>query len=182
MEHLRDLELPVLFVANHSSHVDTISIIRALPARIRTRLAVAAASDYFFRIAIVGRITSLLLNAFAFSREGAVRESLEHCGLLADKGWSVLIYPEGTRSPTGELLPFKPGIGLLASGLGVPVVPVAVFGGHEVLPKGRVIPRRAPVRVRFGAPLRFSAEADPDAATAELHQKVAKLLASPSAI
>jgi len=178
-ERLRALQLPALFIANHASHVDTVSIIRALPRRIRRRLAVAAAADYFYRYVAIGGLTSLVLNTFPFSREGAVRASLEHCGELADRGWSVLLYPEGTRSTSGELLPFKSGIALLASGLGVPVVPIAVLGGHGVLPKGRALPRTGPVRVVFGTPLELPADISPELAVATLRQAVAALLSAP---
>ena len=129
------------------------SILRALPRRLRARVAVAAAADYFFRTRLLAVATPLLLNAFPFSREGSVRSSLEHCGDLADQGWSVLVYPEGTRSPDGRLQPFRTGIGLLATDLRVPVVPVGVEGTHAALPKGRRRPRRGPVTVRFGVPL-----------------------------
>jgi len=173
-DRLRTLQLPALFIANHASHADTVSIIRALPPRIRSRLAVAAAADYFYRFSAIGWLTSLLLNTFPFSREGAVRASLERCGELADRGWSVLIYPEGTRSPTGELLPFKSGIALLASGLDVPVVPIAVLGGHDVLPKGRRLPRPAPLCVAFGAPLHLPADIAPSDAVDRLQQAVAE--------
>jgi len=176
LEHLQGLATPALFIANHSSHVDTVSIIRALPAPLRKRLVVAAAADYFFRVPSVGRLTSLLMNTFPFSREGAVRTSLEHCGRLADQGWSVLIYPEGTRSATGKLLPFKLGVGLLAAELHVPVVPVAVFGGPAVLPKGRFLPRPGPLRVRFGAPIQVAEGSTPAALTLELRDQVAALL------
>ena len=178
-ERLHALQLPALFIANHASHVDTVSIIRALPRRIRRRLAVAAAADYFYRYAALGCLTSLALNTFPFSRQGAVRASLEHCGELADRGWSVLIYPEGTRSTSGELLPFKSGIALLASGLGTPVVPIAVLGGRGVLPKGRALPRPGPVRVVFGTPLRLPADMSPDLAVAALRQAVAALVSAP---
>jgi len=173
---LRALDLPALFIANHASHADTVSILRALPPQVRGRLAVAAAADYFYRYRAIGWLTSLLLNTFPFSREGAVRASLERCGELADRGWSVLIYPEGTRSPSGALLPFKSGIGLLACGLGVPIVPVAVLGGHDVLPKGRRLPRPAPMRVLFGTALRLPPDCAPADAVARLHQAVAALM------
>jgi len=175
-EMLGRLQLPALFIANHASHVDTVSIIRALPPHIRSRLAVAAAADYFYRFTAIGWLTSLLLNTFPFSREGAVRASLERCGELADRGWSVLIYPEGTRSPSGALLPFKSGIALLAAGLDVPVVPIAVLGGHDVLPKGRGLPRPAPLRVVFGSALRLPPDIAPADAVARLQQAVAALM------
>lgn len=178
LEQLREVELPALFIANHASHVDTVSIIRALPAAVRRKLAVAAAQDYFFRYPVVGAITSLLMNTFPFSREGAVRTSLEYCGYLADQNWSVLIYPEGTRSTTGELLPFKLGIGLLATQLQVPVVPITVSGGRDVLPKGRALPRPAPVTVRFGLPLRFTEKDDAVETSRRLQQAVAELMKS----
>lgn len=178
MEHLRTLDRPALFIANHSSHIDTVSIIRALPSDVRHALAVAAAQDYFFRYPLIGAATSLLMNTFPFSREGAIRTSLEYCGYLADRGYSVLIYPEGTRSTSGELLPFKQGIGLLATQMQVPVVPIAVFGGRDVMPKGRSIPRPAPVTVRFGKPLSFSERDDPAETARRLQQAVAELMAA----
>lgn len=180
LTHLRDLELPALLISNHASHVDTVSIIRALPVNIRRKLAVAAAQDYFFRHRLVGAFISLLMNTFPFSREGAVRTSLEHCGYLADLGWSVLIFPEGTRSTTGELLPFKLGIGLLATQMQVPVVPITVLGGCDVLPKGSAMPSVAPITVRFGEPLRFSGQDNPVEISLRLQQVVAGLMAASS--
>jgi long-chain acyl-CoA synthetase len=111
-----------------------------------------------------GTLASLLLNTFPFSRSGNIRASLERCGELADEGWSILIFPEGTRSPDGRLLPFKSGIGLLARGLHVPVIPLAVEGGAAVLPKGAAWPRRGSVSIRVGRPI---AEI-PDVATDEI--------------
>jgi long-chain acyl-CoA synthetase len=175
-EHLQELTLPALFIANHSSHVDTVSIRRALPPWVRRNLAIAAATDYFYRDQALGAAFSLLLNTFPFSREGAVRASLEYCGDLADAGWSLLVYPEGTRSPTGELLPFKSGIGLLAQQLRLPVVPISVEGGHRVLPKGRSIPRPGPVTVRFGQPIRLPRSEDYLATAKALEAEVAQLM------
>jgi long-chain acyl-CoA synthetase len=165
---------PVLLVANHSSHADTVSILRALPPALRRRTAVAAASDYFYSGRLRGALASLVLNTFAFSRAGRVRASLERCGQLCDDGWSVLIYPEGTRSPDGRLLPFRTGIGLLAPGLGVPVVPVSVVGGHEVLPKGASRPRQAAVTVRFGPAVRIPPDMPPETAARRLQEAVAR--------
>jgi len=176
LEHVVGVEPPLLLVANHSSHLDTPSILRALPRRLRARVAVAAAADYFFRTRPLAAAMPLLLNAFPFSREGAVRSSLEHCGDLADRGWSVLVYPEGTRSPTGRLQPFRAGTGLLATELGVPVVPIGVDGCHALLPKGGRRPRRGPVTVRFGPPLRLRQGESHPAAAAELADAVARLL------
>jgi long-chain acyl-CoA synthetase len=175
-EHLHALSPPVLFVANHSSHADTPSILRALPARFRRRVAVGAAADYIYRIHLLGTAATLALNAFPFYREGPVRASLEYCGELMDRGWSVLLYPEGTRSPTGKLLPFKSGIGLLAAGLRVPVVPIAVTGTHAVLPKGAKYPRPGAVAVRFGAPVNLRPTDDYLAVAAMLEHTVERLV------
>jgi len=152
---------PVLIVANHCSHADTPSILRALPRRIRRRTMVAAAADYFYRSKLIGALMTLTLGTFPFSREGAVRSSLERCGELTDDGWSLLIYPEGTRSTTGETGPFRRGIGLLATQLGVPVVPIGITGTYGVWPKGRALPTSSPVTVRIGTPIDVCVDADP---------------------
>jgi long-chain acyl-CoA synthetase len=175
-DQLPPTDSPVLLVANHASHLDTPSILRALPRARRTRVAVAAAADYFFRTRTLRAATPLVLNGFPFSREGAVRSSLEHCGELVDRGWSVLVYPEGTRSLNGELQPFRAGGGLLATGLRVPVVPVAVEGSFALLPKGRRLPRRGPVTVRFGRPVQLDPFEDHTRAAQRLECEVAALL------
>jgi long-chain acyl-CoA synthetase len=173
--HLEDITPPVLLVANHASHFDSPVLIRALPDAWRKRLAVAAAADYFFTRKNLGRAVALGLNAFPFSREGNIRPTLEHCAWLLDNGWSILLYPEGTRSTTGDIGPFKAGVGLLAVELGVPVVPVRLEGLRDVLPKGRALPRRAPVRVRFGQPLRFPKGTPYDDAAAAMERAVREL-------
>ncbi|MCQ8105545.1 AMP-binding protein [Methylomonas sp. SURF-2] len=177
LEHLTQARFPVMFIANHASHVDTLSILRAMPWTVRRRLCIAAAADYFFSKKLIAGLLSLSINAFAFSRDGSIRGSLEHCGELIDNGWSLLIYPEGTRSPDGQLLRFKPGIGYLATELGVPVIPVAISGGHKILPKGTNWPVRSPVRVHFGAAIHIAANMDKQQATDFLHACLANLIA-----
>jgi long-chain acyl-CoA synthetase len=175
-EHLQGITPPLLLIANHTSHVDTPSILRALPWRVRHRVAVAAAADYFYRTRALGAAMSLLLNTFPFSRVGAVRSSLEYCGELVDGGWSILIYPEGTRSPSGAIQPFQSGIGLLASELNVPIVPIAVSGSYAILPKGRRWPRRGAVTVRIGVPISLCGGSDRIAAFGQLEEAVTTLL------
>jgi len=156
-ENLEGLTGPMLFVANHTSHLDSLTVFYSLPARFRSRLAVAAADDYFFQKRFLAWVTSLFVNGFPFAREGNIRTSLERCGRLLDQGWSILIYPEGTRSVTGKMAPFKSGVGLLSVELGVPSVPIKLLGLERILPKGRTIPRRGKtVQVRIGRPLAFS--------------------------
>jgi long-chain acyl-CoA synthetase len=174
-ENLAGVDEPVLFISNHSSHMDTVAIIRALPRRIRRRTTIAAAADYFYASPLGGIAASLFLNTFPFSRGGAVRVTLEHCGELVDGGWSMLVYPEGTRSTTGEMLPFKSGAGLLARELRVPIVPIAVKGGFEILPKGRNWPRPGPMTIQFGRPFTPPQDGDPDATARYLFDVVADL-------
>ena len=176
-ERLGGIAGPVLIVANHASHLDTPSVLRALPRRLRRRTAVAAAADYFYRSRLLGAMASLALGTFPFSREGAVRSSLGDCGELIDGGWSVLIYPEGTRSTTGAMAPYRSGIGLLAAELGVPVVPVGVVGTHAAWPKGAARPRRGPVTVRFGEPIVVAPDSDRAAVVRRLESAVAGLVA-----
>ena len=175
-DRLRKVTGPALLVANHSSHVDTVSLLRALPPGLRRRTAVAAAADYFYRSRAGGAFTSLMLNTFPFSRSGTIRASLERCGELVDDGWSILIFPEGTRSPDGRLLPFKSGIGLLARGLHIPVIPMAVDGGAAILPKGASWPRRGAVKVRIGQPITGDLGADAEEVTSRLQAAVAELM------
>lgn len=138
---------PVVYAANHASHADTVAIRAAVGTDIRRRLAVAAAADYFFRDAIRARVFSIAVGAFPFPRQGA--EGLSRARSLLERGWGVLLYPEGTRDADGEL---RPGVLRLAAD-GWPVVPVGVSGTGRVLPKGARWPRSHPVAVAFGEAL-----------------------------
>ncbi len=79
--------------------------------------------------------------------------SLKHAGRLVSDGWSILIFPEGVRTEHGEIRRFQPGVGMLASKLAVPVIPVRIEGLDKVLHKSWKFPSPGPVSVRFGAPL-----------------------------
>jgi 1-acyl-sn-glycerol-3-phosphate acyltransferase len=147
---------PYVFVANHSSHADTAALLAALPARIRRRAAPAAAEDYFFSSRLRGFLVSLLTGAFPFPRCG--RAGLRRAEHLLARGWSVVLFPEGTRSCDGRVHTFKPGVEALARA-GWPVVPVGLAGTGEVLPKGARLPRRSPTAVVFGEPVAFEAHA-----------------------
>ncbi len=173
---LDGLTEPVLLIANHTSHLDAPSVLALLSRSRRDRTAVAAAADYFFRGAPRSVAASIALGAFPFHREGAVAASLAHCGDLVDDGYSLLVFPEGTRSPSGQLQPFKSGIGLLARELRVPVVPIAVDGLHAILPKGRTWPRPGPVRITIGEPLRVDPAVSNAEAAALLEAHLRRLL------
>jgi long-chain acyl-CoA synthetase len=150
---------PVIYVANHQSHLDTPSILRALPVRDRSRVAVAAAHDHFFAgKRLRGFVGRLLLNMFPFVRQGGFRANLARVGRCLDAGYSVLVFPEGTRSRDGSMGRFKPGIGQIVREMGVPVVPLRVAGAHELLPPRGRIPRRGEVRVAVGPEIAFNGE------------------------
>lgn len=165
----------VVYVANHASHADTALVLRALPRRARSRCAPAAAADYFFRNRFAGAATSLVIGAFPFPRRG--REGLRRARALLDRGWSVLLYPEGTRTLDGTIGSFRPGAAILAAETGAAIVPVGLSGTRDVLRKGRTLPRRASVAVVFGEPVRLAAGADPAAATARIEAAVRRLAA-----
>lgn len=173
-EHLADLPAPALICPNHQSHFDIPVLRRALGGHGRRRLAIAAADDYWFRKAAYRLIVSWFA-AVPFRRYGGGAESIRVVEELLADGWRVVIFPEGTRSRSGRMGRFKPGAGLIAVRTGVPVVPVRIEGLWDVLPPGRARPRRGPVRVRFGAPLRAQPDESPRAFTERLAAAVAAL-------
>jgi 1-acyl-sn-glycerol-3-phosphate acyltransferase len=174
-DNLSDIKGPVLFAVNHTSHLDSFTVLRALPSALRTKTAVAAANDYFFNSKPMSILTHILVNGFPFVRRGSPRQSLEYCRGLVDRGWSILVYPEGTRSTTGEIGEFKPGIGLIGTKLGIPIVPIRIRGLANVLPKGSSIPRPNRVEVRMGRPMVFQPDSPCQAATYRVEEAVKQL-------
>jgi long-chain acyl-CoA synthetase len=172
---------PVIYVANHQSHLDTPAILAALPAALRKRVAVAAANDHFFAgHRLRGFFGQLLFNMFPFHRTGSFRTNLASVGRCLDAGFSVLVFPEGTRSRDGSIGPFKPGIGQIVCEMGVPVVPLHISGAHELLPPDRSLPRRGSVRISVGQQLELDREPAP-AITAALEQAVRRFAETSSA-
>ena len=173
LEHLRDLEGPVIFAANHQSFMDGPVIMASLPARWRYRLAPAMGKEMFaahffpeqhgavswFTNSLNYYLAVLLFNAFPLpQREAGARQTLRYIGELLADHHSLLIFPEGRRSESGAIDAFRPGIGMIASKLGAPVVPVRIDGLQHVLGVGRRMARPGRVRVAFGAPLRLVGE------------------------
>lgn len=154
-EHLRDVAGPVIFAANHASHLDTPLLLTALPSRFRHRTVVAAAADYFFDRRWKAVLWSFSLAAIPIDRNRVNRRSADVAAGLLAQDWNLLIYPEGGRSPDGWAQPFRGGAAYLSRRTGCPVVPVHVHGTRDVLPKssGGARVRRAPVSVLFGTPL-----------------------------
>ena len=143
LEHLQSLQGPVIFAANHLSVADNPAVLLALPWRWRLRLATAASREVLEgRGRIQSFFAALISNGFRFSQTGSVRGSLAYCGRLTAAGWSLLFFPEGIRSDDGSIGPFRPGVGLLATGLELPVVPVYLKGTDSVVAKGGGRPHR----------------------------------------
>jgi 1-acyl-sn-glycerol-3-phosphate acyltransferase len=145
---------PVIFVANHTSHLDTPLILCSLPDRWRRHTAVAAAADYFFDTWWRATGSAMVFNTFPIERRSGSMSSTP--GDLLQDGWSVVVFPEGTRSPDGWTRQFRHGAAFLSVQHRVPVVPIAIRGSFAAMPRGRgwPVPGRPPVTVRFGAPLR----------------------------
>ena len=184
---IEGLEQPFILAANHMSHADTAAILSVLPRRIRARTAVAAALDVFgdaidgpkqpIKRELLQLVTAAGFRAFAFDRHGPPLRSVRTSTELINRGWNLLLYPEGTRSRDGSIRPFKPGVGLLAKLTGRPVIPVCVSGGLETLPCGAVWPRRGQsMSVRFGAPIRFEKGDNPQELTEQIHDAIVAMM------
>jgi 1-acyl-sn-glycerol-3-phosphate acyltransferase len=155
---LERIEGPVIVTANHTSHLDTAVLLASLPATRRHHTIVAAAADYFFDRHWKAAASAFGLGAIPMERNKVNRRSADAAAALIDEGWSLVIFPEGGRSPHGWGQEFKGGAAYLAKRCNVPVVPVYLRGSRAILPKGgggmRVRLRPGQTEVRFGAPLR----------------------------
>ena len=175
-EFLESLDGPVIFAANHLSVADNPAVLLALPWRWRLRLATAASAEVMRgRGKVQSFFAALISNGFQISQTGSIRGSMAYCGKLTRVGWSLLFFPEGIRSDDGKLGPFKPGIGLLATSLEVPVVPVHLRGTDSVVAKGGSRPHRGYIEVRFGPPIRIPADIRYDVATQVIRDAVESL-------
>ncbi|MEE3203528.1 MAG: AMP-binding protein [Acidobacteriota bacterium] len=170
-DHIKSTSGPVLFAANHQSHLDAPVILNALPRNRRHTVATATALEWFsahfypVRFSWWARTRSNLsyyLTALCFNivplpqRETGTRDAMRYLGTLLSDGSSVLIFPEGRRSKTTTINQFRPGVGMLAAQLEVPVIPVRIKGINKIWPEGRRMPRVGRARVTFGPAMRFS--------------------------
>src|SRR6202795_3749277 len=179
-EWVRDLERPVIFAANHSSHADTSLILHALTDRARERTVVAAAADYWFKRPLLGNIVSLFLNTFPFSRTGGAQAQLHSSSQLLKSGWNLVLFPEGSRTPDGRIQEFKPGVGHLANETGTPVVPIHIRGAYQIMPRGQKLPLPGPIRVRIGKPMSPEAKEGSREFTKRVETAVRTLATEPS--
>ncbi len=184
-EYLEECPGPYVFASNHRSHVDTVSILGLLPKSISRRTVVAAAQDVFGRqgttfkkrlmYGFVGLAVAAGFRAFAFDRNGPPLASIRLSRDLIKRGWNLLLYPEGTRTRTGKMKAFKSGVGALARFTGSPVVPIYVAGGDDVMPAGRLLPKKSHICVTIGKPIYFQDQSSPRRFTARLERAVRQL-------
>ena len=180
---------PVIFAPNHTSHLDTIAVVAALPPHYRNRLAPAVSQDYFLpylegtggvrqqiSLALQFWLAVVALNVFPLPQATrGVRKALQFAGTLVDSGYSILIFPEGARTPDGTMQSFRAGVGVMAVRLGIPVVPIHIQGLYEVLPVDASWPSPGPVRLRFGSPILFHETEDFREAATRVEEEVRRL-------
>jgi len=154
LDRIDGLVGPAIFAANHHSHIDTPLMLTSIPEPWRHRMVVGAAADYFFSTRVTGALSALALNAFPIERTRVTRRSADLAAELIGDGWSLLIFPEGGRSPDGWGQPFRGGAAYLSLRCDVPVVPIHLEGTGRILRKGAKQLTPARTRVTFGKPLR----------------------------
>lgn len=166
---------PVLIYANHSSHFDAPVVLASLPHRIRHRTIIAAAADYFYKVQAVGALASLALGTIPFSRHEDSKVSIDRCKDALRMGWSVLIFPEGTRSKDGMLGEFKKGAAYMCVDALTPALPIYLEGAYEIFPKGASMPRPGKVKVKVGQPVSPRPGDDYDTFTARMRDALIDL-------
>ena len=189
-ENLRGIHGPLLVIANHVADVDPGFILTALPGRFRHRLAIGAggealealrspAPDRGFFAKIYDRLRWVsgvsLLNLFPLPREAGFRRSFAYAGEAVDQGYSVLVFPEGRLTTTGQMNPFRTGIGLLAENLRIPVLPMRIDGLFEIKQAGKKFATPHKITLRIGKPLRFEPGTAPEQITSRLAEAVKAL-------
>jgi long-chain acyl-CoA synthetase len=179
-ENLRGVDGPLLISCNHVTYIDLGFALRALPPRLRRKLAVGMWGEllwkmwrpplnwnWFMRLSYkVGYyLVVALFDVFPLPQQSGVRESFAYAGESVDRGYSVLVYPEGVRTPDGKPSPFRSGLGVLAARLNVPVLPLRIDGLYEMKLKGHKIARPGQLRVIIGKPMRFPPDTPPEEIT-----------------
>ncbi len=189
-ENLRGLRGPVLVIANHVTYLDIAWVLPALPARLRNRLATAMRAERLaemrrpprsmnlfnrFRERLDYYLALSLFNVFPLPQRSGFLKSFSFAGDLADRGWNILIFPEGHTTEDGQIAPFRAGVGLLAKQLNIPVVPMRLAGLYDLRQANRILTRPGHVEVTIGKPVSFAADADPNEITKELERHVREL-------
>jgi long-chain acyl-CoA synthetase len=193
LDHLKGLRGPILVVCNHvTRRADIGLVLAALPPRFRNHLATAIGGEtlqsmrrppreWFFAERWAYQLgywlVIALFNVFPLPRFSGFRESFRYAGESADCGYSVLVFPEGesTKSETGDMQPFHPGIGLLAENLNIPIVPIRMGGVWQMKREGRRLARIGEITLRIGAPITFAPATPPDEIARTLESVVRNL-------
>jgi long-chain acyl-CoA synthetase len=182
--NLQGISPPVIFAANHTSHLDTIAVLVALPSSWRQCLTPAMSKDHFrewfdrrsLRAGVQYVLTRSIFNTYALpQRMSGVKAALVYTGELVQRGYCPLVFPEGERTPDGTIHPFRPGIGLMSVQLQVPIIPVLLAGLYEVYSVRDQWPKPGPVRIVFGTPIRFSSRTQVEEASKAIEQAVRDL-------
>ena len=189
-ENLHGLRGPVLVIANHVTYLDIAWVLPALPAGLRNRLATAIRAE---RLAEMRRppknmnllnrlrerldyfLALSLFNVFPLPQRSGFLKSFSFAGDLADRGWNILIFPEGHTTEDGHIAPFRAGVGLLAKQLNIPIVPMRLDGLFDLRQKNRILTRPGHVQVTIGKAVSFSPDQDPNEITKELERRVREL-------
>ena len=189
-ENLRGIRGPIFVVCNHITDEDIAWVMAALPARFRYRLSVGmdgerlramrhpAANRGWWRATIdrlAGFLLALIFNVFPLPRRSGFRESFRFAGESVDRGFSILVFPEGKVTEDGTMKEFRGGAGLLAANLGVPVLPMRIDGLFEPREQHKIFVGPGRVRVSIGEPVEFSSSTPPDEISRQLQQRVAAL-------
>ena len=189
-ENLRGVRGPLLVISNHVADVDIGFIETALPARIRHKLATATGGEALERLRSpasdrtrIGRIYDraqwtlgvALLNLFPLPRQSGFRKSFAYAGEAVDRGYSVLVFPEGKHTEDGKLCPFRSGVGLLANNLRIPILPMRIDGLFAIKNARKKFAAPGMIQVRIGKPVQFAAETDPEEIALVLQKAVANL-------
>ena len=190
LENLRGVRGPLLVISNHIADVDVGFIQTALPARIRHKLATATGGEaleslrspgsdrsFFHRIydRMQWTLGVALLNLFPLPRQAGFRKSFAYAGEAVDRGYSVLVFPEGRHTEDGKLRLFRTGVGLLANNLRIPVLPMRIDGLFEIKKAGKKFAAPGKIRVRIGKPIQFAPETDPEEIARVLQRAVENL-------
>jgi long-chain acyl-CoA synthetase len=189
-ENLRGLQGPVLVISNHVTYLDIAWILPALPARFRNCLATAMGGERLARMRrppknmnLFGRclkrldyvLALSLFNVFPLPKQSGFLKSFSFAGDLVDRGWNILVFPEGQTTEDGAMIPFRSGVGLLAKQLNLPVVPMRLAGLFDLKHENRILTRPGHVKVTIGEPVRFSPDQDPSEIAKELERRMNEL-------
>jgi long-chain acyl-CoA synthetase len=189
-ENLHSLTDPALVISNHITYVDIGWILYALPARFREQLATAMIGEHLIAMRRPSSDRSIfykfyektryalvvsLFNVFPLPQRTGFRRSFEFAGESADRGYSVLVFPEGKRTETGELEPFRSGIGMLANRLNLPIVPMRIDGLYEYRFKKKHFVPPNQIRVSIGEPVQYAPSENPDSIAKDLQRRITEL-------